>query len=119
MKPLADLTVESVAGVSVVELSGEIDVSNASELSNRISERTAEVAGGLALDLTRVDYLDSSGLRMLLNLASTLADHGRELQVVVPQGSFIASLMETTGVDGILSVHASRDDAVRALAGGP
>jgi hypothetical protein len=54
---------------------------------------------------------------MLLNLASTLADHGRELRVVVPPGSFIASLMETTGVDGILSVHVSRDEAVRALAG--
>jgi anti-anti-sigma factor len=119
MNPLADLTVESVAGVSVLELSGEIDVSNASQVSNRISELTAGEAGGLALDLTRVEYLDSSGLRMLLNLASTLADHGRELRVVVPPGSFIASLMETTGVDGILSVHASRDEAVSALAGGP
>ncbi len=118
MKPLADLTVESVDGVSVAELSGEIDVSNAGELSARISELTAEESGGLALDLTRVDYLDSSGLRMLLNLASTVADRGRELRVVVQKGSFVASLMKTTGVDGILSVDTSRDEAVSELAGG-
>ena len=115
MKPLADLAVEPVGGVPVAELSGEIDVSNASELSARISELSLEEGAGLALDLTAVDYLDSSGLRMLLNLASTFADRGQELRVVVQEDSFIASLMEVTGVDGVLSVSASRDEAVREL----
>jgi anti-sigma B factor antagonist len=118
MKPLADLTVESVGGVRVAALSGEIDVSNATELRARVSELTAEEGGGLALDLTAVDYLDSSGLGMLLNLASTFANRGKELRLVVEKDSFIASLMETTGVDGILSVSESRDEVVRELAGG-
>jgi anti-sigma B factor antagonist len=118
MKPLADLTVESVGGVTVAGVSGEIDVSNASELSAQISELTENGVEGLALDLTAVDYLDSSGLRMLLNLAHTFDDRGRELRVIVKEGSFIASLMETTGVLGILSVGGSREDAVRELAGG-
>jgi anti-sigma B factor antagonist len=116
MKPLADLAVESVGGVPVAAVSGEIDISNASELSARISELAAEAGGGLAVDLTAVDYLDSSGLRVLLNLASACADRGQELRVVVENGSFIASLMETTGVVGILSVSGSRDEAVRELA---
>jgi anti-sigma B factor antagonist len=116
MKPLADLAVESVGGVPVAAVSGEIDISNASELSARISELAAEAGGGLAVDLTAVDYLDSSGLRVLLNLASACADRGQELRVVVENGSFIASLMETTGVVGILSVSGSRDQAVRELA---
>jgi anti-sigma B factor antagonist len=117
MNPLADLDVGSVDGVSVAALSGEIDVSNATELRARLSELTAQEGGGVALDLTAVDYLDSSGLGMLLNLASTFADRGKELRVVVQEDSFIASLMETTGVDGILSVDSSRDAAVRELAG--
>jgi anti-sigma B factor antagonist len=118
MKPLAELTVESVEGVPVAALSGEVDVSNATELRARISELTAEEGGGLALDLTAVDYLDSSGLGMLLNVASTFADRGKELRLVVEEDSFIASLMETTGVDGILSMGASRDEVVRGLAAG-
>jgi anti-sigma B factor antagonist len=117
MKPLADLTLESVEGVPVAALSGEIDVSNATELRARISELTAEGGGGLALDLTAVDYLDSSGLGMLLRVASAFSDHGKELRLVVEKDSFIASLMETTGMDGILSVGESRDEAVAELAG--
>jgi anti-sigma B factor antagonist len=119
MKPLADVTVESVDGVPVAAVSGEVDISNASELSARISQLAADERGGLALDVTAVDYLDSSGLRMLLNLASACADRGQELRVVVEKGSFIASLMETTGVVGILSVSGTRHEAVRELAGGP
>ena len=115
--PLADVNVESVDGVPVAAVSGEIDVSNATALRARITELTAERGGGLALDLTAVDYLDSSGLGMLLKLASTFADRGKQLRVVVEKNSFIASLMETTGVDGILSVGQSRAEAVRALAG--
>jgi anti-sigma B factor antagonist len=113
--PLANLEVETVDGVRVAGLSGEIDLSNAGDLSARLAELTADERRGLALDLTAVDYLDSSGLRMLLNLASTLSDRGDALRVVVKEGSFVASLMETTGVLGILPVDGSRDEAVREL----
>jgi anti-sigma B factor antagonist len=116
---LANLTVESVDGVVVAGLDGEIDLSNANELSARIAEAAADAPGGLALDLSGVDYLDSTGLRMLLNLASTLREGGHALRLVVKEDSFVSSLMDTTGVRGILPVGESRDEAVRELGEAP
>jgi anti-anti-sigma factor len=115
VKPLADFELETVDGVSVARLTGEVDASNAADLTQRLQGVAEQGGPGLVLDLKGVEYIDSSGLRMLLNAASAFADRDQELRVVIVPGSFIASLFETTGVNGIVSVDATSEAAVARL----
>ena len=50
MMPLADLDLESISGLPVAHLSGEIDRSNAAELGERVTAEIAEEGGGLVVD---------------------------------------------------------------------
>jgi ABC-type transporter Mla MlaB component len=60
--------VESAHGTAVVYLSGEIDVSHTERLETEI--RSAVVgAESIVIDLEAVEFLDSSGLRLLKRLS--------------------------------------------------
>lgn len=57
--------------VTVIALTGELDLAGAARLGLEIDRVLGDSPPpGLVLDLTRLDFLDSSGLRLLL-----LADH--------------------------------------------
>lgn len=63
---MVDVRVEETNGVALVSLSGELDISQVREVENQlknIEERRPEV---LLLDLRGLDFLDSSGLRLVL-----------------------------------------------------
>jgi anti-sigma B factor antagonist len=54
-------------GARVLSVVGEIDMSNSGELAAAVeAELDDDGAGTVLLDLTRVDYLDSAGLSILL-----------------------------------------------------
>jgi anti-anti-sigma factor len=70
-----DLSVEAkgTREVPVLELKGELDLASA-ELLETAVERPAPLTGavGLVCDLTQVSFVDSSGVRALLNINESL-----------------------------------------------
>ena len=69
---IADLQTSADGGIVTARLSGEIDMSNASDLMDAITKATPNGALGVALDLSEVDYFDSPGIRLLYRLAESL-----------------------------------------------
>jgi anti-sigma B factor antagonist len=87
------------AGCLRAVLSGEIDFANATSLQERISAACAErEARMLVLDVTGVEFMDSSGLRALLQLQRELADGdgGLVLLGATPQ---VRGILTLTGLD--------------------
>ncbi|MFN0091961.1 MAG: STAS domain-containing protein [Acidimicrobiales bacterium] len=85
--PLADLRLHHTAIDAIrVEIDGEIDLSNADQLRERI---TAGVDGArrVVLDCTDVRYMDSTGVRLIHDLANNLTTNGFELVVTAPAAS--------------------------------
>jgi len=80
--PLADLKLESIAGLPVAHFSGEIDRSNAAELGDRVASAIPDQSG-LVVDLSELAFLDSTGIRMLFGLAIRLKQRHQSLRVVV------------------------------------
>jgi anti-sigma B factor antagonist len=77
-------------------VAGEIDFANATSLQTRISAACSERgARGLVLDMTEVEFMDSSGLRAILHLQRELVD-GR--------GGGLVLLGPTPQVQGILTL---------------
>lgn len=115
-----ELTVESrgSAGgtVAVVTVEGEIDLGNAEEFETALRSPDCESAERIVIDLTRVPFMDSSGLRVLL-MAATEAEH--DLAVVLPQESPVLRLLELAEVTDRLEIHAGAQEAVEGVAAEP
>jgi anti-sigma B factor antagonist len=112
---LAALRIETLRGVPVGRLSGEVDASNASELSQQLTAAVPNTALGMVLDLTETSYLDSSGVQLLFELADRLRRRQQRLLLVVPQGSFIGDVLNAVSMGGLASIVATLSEAVDEL----
>ncbi len=113
---LADLHITRHDGVIVVRVTGEIDLSNASDLREAIIDVTPNDALGLVLDLTGVDYIDSAGIHLLYRLGDSLRARGQTLRIVIPPNSPASDALRLAGVKRHVDVVAELDEGVRAVA---
>lgn len=112
---LSNAEFEERDGVVVARLTGEIDGSNAVEMGRAISERLPTAAHGLVLDLSGVEYLDSTGIELLFGLARRLADRRQRLRLGVPESSPVRRVLEVCDVDSVAPVSESADEAAAAV----
>ena len=70
-------------------------------------------AHDLLVDLSEVDFIDSTGLGVLIGATKRLQPRGGALAVVCPQEK-ICRVFQITGLDLVLAMHASRDEALSA-----
>lgn len=82
-----------------VTASGEIDAHTAPTLAKAIDAAGTDVT----LDLSGVEFVDSSGLRVLIDAHQRLGDAGGSLTLVAPSEP-VRRLLEISGVDGYLNV---------------
>jgi anti-sigma B factor antagonist len=98
-----------VAGAALVEVSGELDLATSGELEAALERVSA--GGRIVIDLTNCDFLDSSGLRVLLAGAERAEGEGGEVSVVAPDPG-IRRVLELTGAGAKLAVHETREAAL-------
>ena len=113
---LADLHFERRDGVPVAALTGEIDLSNASDLRGALERAVGSEDPGLVLDLSAATYLDSSGIKLLFDLGGALGRRQQQLRLVVPDGSPLARTIVLVEMRAVLPVDATAAEAVAAIA---
>ncbi len=64
---------------AVYEIIGELDLGGAAALAARLEEVVAATGGDLVLDLARMPFVDSTGLRILIDVRRHLDARGRRL----------------------------------------
>jgi anti-sigma B factor antagonist len=101
----------AAAGVAI---HGEVDVAAVPALERALEAAIETTAGGFVVDLSGVEFMDSSGLLAILNARGLLAREERALAVVCP-ASPVRQLLEVAGVSSLLVVCDSREDAEAAL----
>jgi anti-anti-sigma factor len=115
MSRLAEVRVERVDGVPLACVSGQIDISNRTEVGDRLAREVANVDHGLVVDLSEVRYLDSAGVTLLFALAERLRDRQLQLRLVVPEGARIRRLLDVVNMGSVASIDGDTKDSVRAL----
>ena len=111
----ADFSVEHHdAGVSILRAKGEIDLAGADDFEDAIHS-TADDATAVVLDLREVEFLDSSGLRVLL-LGAT--DLGAGFAVLIVPDSAVARVIELAEVSDRLALYSAQEEALAALSHG-
>jgi anti-anti-sigma factor len=98
MSGLATVDAEQRGSDLVLRIAGEIDISNARELSSAIEEAVPNGTPSVVVDLSHVTYLDSAGVKLLMQLADRLRLRRRELRLVVPEDAPIRAVLELTGL---------------------
>lgn len=79
--PVLDIAVADADGIAVLTIAGEIDLTNAEALQRAVDETSA---AAVVLDLSRVAYLDSSGIRAIDRSRRRLLATERSLVIVSP-----------------------------------
>jgi stage II sporulation protein AA (anti-sigma F factor antagonist) len=103
--------------VVVARLEGEIDAANALELRFALAARLPSTASVLALDLSGVSYLDSSGIELLFELSRSLAARRQTIRLIVPETAPIRRVLELSSVESVAPIDCDLADALRAIDG--
>ncbi len=102
-------------GVHVIPVVGYVDFDAAPALKRRIVQRIDEGGRRLVIDLSEANFIDSTGIGVLVGALKRLRDVDGSLAVVCPDDA-MRNIFEVVGLEGVIPLHASRDDAVRAIA---
>ena len=107
--------VRHIDGACVVMLTGEHDLSTAQELTDALADAADPAT---LVDLSATSFIDSAVLGVLIASHRDAAAAGRGWALVVGPGSGAAvrRILELTGLDTVMPVYATREQALSALA---
>ena len=117
MSELATLRIRQRGTVVLAAVEGEVDLSNRDRLTAELTKSVANSATGLMLDLSGLEFLDSSGVHMLYDLAERLANRQQRYAVVLPLNRPPRRAIELSGVDPAGWLYADTASALTALGG--
>lgn len=101
-------------GVVLFVVYGEVDLHVAPELRDRLGNAVDEGAEYIVLDLTRVTFIDSMALGVLLRTHKQFRSRNGELRLVVPS-SDLRRIFEITLLDQVFTLNATRHEALAAF----
>jgi anti-anti-sigma factor len=85
--------------VDVVRLSGEIDLANATALYYEVISQVRSDSVGLVIDMSAVEHLDSTGIRLLFRVAERLGPRRQGLCLVAAPASAAFRILRLSGFD--------------------
>lgn len=100
-------------GVAVLGVAGEVDLATAPGLESAIDLAFDPPAPRVVLDLSRVTFLASRGLAVLLDAHRQAAEHDVRLEVVVEHPP-VRRVLEISGLVAVLRCHATLTEALDA-----
>ena len=103
------------AGIRVLRVAGELDIATAPRLCARLDATRVGRRPRLLVDLSDVDFCDSTGLRALLGAASEVRAHGGRFAIVCPPSGDVARLLEIVGAGEWLAIHTDSQSGLAAL----
>ena len=102
------------AGYAVLSVAGNVDAGTEQRFRDALTSVLAHGVPRIVVDLSRVAFMSSAGIGVLMGVRRVLADAGGSLVLASPHGE-VAQVLSITGVAGVIPVTASLADAVAAL----
>src|SRR3954454_17995298 len=107
------LSTRTVGDRTIVEVGGEIDVYTAPKLREQLVELVNDGSYHLVVDMEGVDFLDSTGLGVLVGGLKRVRAHEGSLRLVCNQER-ILKIFRITGLTKVFPIHTSVEEAVAA-----
>ena len=94
---------------------GRLDVSGTESVADELEKLAAAPKKGVVVDLSRLKFLASLGIRALLKSAKAVEERGGKMALVVGTNSQVVMSLEATGVTDLLPMFKSNGEAERAV----
>jgi anti-anti-sigma factor len=111
-----EITEEVAEGdVRVFRVKGDVDFGVAPQLKRRITSRIEAGDRQVVVDLSAAGFVDSTAIGVLVGALRRLIDQGGSLVLVCDNGN-IRNIFETVGLENVIPLHSSDEDALADLA---
>ncbi len=101
-------------GTVVCRIEGDIDINCSPELKKAFDKLIARKTPRIVIELSRVNYVDSSGLATLVGILKNMRSYGGKMRLS-GMSSKIKSLFEITKLDKLFEIMASEEGAIAEL----
>ena len=98
-------------GRAIVAVGGEIDVYTAPKLRDQITELVSSGSYNIVIDLEAVEFLDSTGLGVLVGGLKKVRAHDGSLDLICSQERLL-KIFRITGLAKVFVIHDSVDPSV-------
>ena len=105
-------------GYELLAVGGEIDIATSPRLIAALNDIATDTDGTVIVDLSEVEFMDSTGLALLIRAQRRLSRYGRGFAVVCPDGA-VRRIFELTDMVETLRVSPTRKTALSAVDGRP
>lgn len=108
-----DLKIESKEedGIGIISLEGEVDVYTAPKLKSRLIDLVDEGKYNIVVDLQKVEFMDSSGLGVLVGGLKRVKSHNGSVTLVCTQEN-ILKIFRITGLVKVFPIFSSQEEAL-------
>jgi len=97
-------------GLTVINVEGEIDVYTAPKLRAKLIDLVNKGKFHLLVDMEKVEFLDSTGLGVLVGGLKRVRAHDGSLELVCTQER-ILKIFRITGLTKVFGIHTSLEEA--------
>lgn len=105
-RPFAISVTRDGDGTMIVAV-GELDLVSADRLAAAMRDVWAGASERVVLDLRQIDFIDSTGLRVLLTLRNDAQRHQREMTLIAPPPA-VSRIFDITGTRGLFAWRSDR-----------
>jgi len=102
-------------GIRLIKLIGALDMNGTYSIEIEFVRQCVGENVQVVVDLSRVNYLSSIGIPMLINTAKSVANQGGKMALLNPQ-QHVAEVLEITGIPQIIPIYTDLESAKAAVA---
>lgn len=101
-------------GIRVIQLNGVLDLNGTYAIEVEFVQHCMGESARIIVDMSKVSYISSVGIPMLVNTARSVVNRGGKLIILQPSDSVI-KVLEMVGVPQIVPIHNDIESAVASL----
>jgi anti-sigma B factor antagonist len=109
-----EITEARIRDIYLLELSGRVDASCSGQLKDTVTAMIDAQKKKILIDLSAVNFIDSSGLGMLVACLRSATKTGGALKITSLQES-PKKLFEVTRLDRVFEIFDDRDSAIKSF----
>lgn len=98
-----EITITDMNRATLFKIAGRVDSSNASQLGDALTDRISRGVLNIVVDLEKVDYMSSGGLRELVAALKRVKKDGGDLRLCSPSPR-VRDVLELAGLDSLFQI---------------
>jgi anti-anti-sigma factor len=109
-----EITVDKIEGHVVVSLSGRIDSTAAVEFEEKLIEIIDAGTHSMIVDFSRIQFISSAGLRVLLLAAKKVKPYGGKI-ILSEMSKDVKEVFDISGFSSIFEIYDNTNSAIAAV----